>query len=235
MWWAHPARGLAFGNMDDEYQDWAGGPGVTNLVGGAGNGRHFDDLVVSGASATWPFAPTYTSDATQGSFTNRQSLKLDGTGASVNVPYWVIPNSTSDLIKVADTSAGGTAVKITGVSSTGVLTYATGTIDPNVGTDYQRLGNTPTSGIGAKCFPSVIVSPVLRGRANISISAVYSGTGWVYEIKRLLKTDDVLKQDIDFTKDKAGDQMQDQPFGIAFFNNSNYQHGIKPNLVLKFK
>jgi len=28
--------------------------------------------------------------------------------------------------------------------------------------------------------------------------------------------------------------LQDQPFGIAFFNNSNYQHGIKPNLLLKF-
>jgi hypothetical protein len=229
MWWAHPTRGLVYGNMDDEYQDWAGGPGVTNLVGGSGNGRHFDDLIVSGASATWPYAPTYTSDATQGSANNTQNLKLDGTGAVVAVPLWIIPNSTSDVIKVADTLAGGTAVKITGVSSTGVLTYATGSIDPNIGTDYQRLGNTPTSTIGPKCFPSVILSPVLRGRADISISAVYTGTGWVYEYKRLLKTGDVLKQDVDFTS------LQDQPFGVAYFNNSNYQHGIKPNLVLKFK
>jgi hypothetical protein len=235
MWWAHPARGLAYGNMDDEYQDWAGGPGVTNLVGGSGNGRHFDDLVVNGASATWPNAPTYTADATQGSANNRQNLKLDGTGAAVTVPLWVIPNSTSDYIKVADTLAGGTAVKITGVSSTGVLTYATGSIDPNTGTDYKRLGNTPTSGIGAKCFPSVIISPVLRGRADISMIAVYTGTGWVYEYKRLLKTPDVLKQDIDFTYGMVDGKMQDQEFGVAIWNKSNYQHGIKPNLKLIFK
>ncbi len=229
MWWAHPARGLVFGNMDDEYQDWAGGPGVTNLVGGSGNGRHFDDLVVSGASATWPYAPTYTADATQGSFNNTQNLKLDGTGATVAVPLWILPNSTSDVIQIADTAAGGTAVKITAVSSLGVLTYATGTLDPNVGTDYQRLGTTPTSPDGPKVIPSVILSPVKNGRADISMTAVYTGTGWVYEFKRLLKTADVLKQDVDFTS------LQDQPFGIAFFNNSNYQHGIKPNLILKFK
>lgn len=229
MWWAHPSKGLAYGIMDDNYQDWAGGPSITNLVGGSGNGRHADDLVVSGASATWPYGPTYTADATQGSFNNTQNLKLDGTGATVAVPLWIIPNSTSDYIKVADTSAGGTAVKITAVSSTGVLTYATGTLDPNTGTDYQRLGTTATSGIGAKCIPSVIISPLLRGRADISLSAVYTGTGWVYEYKRLLKTADVLKQDVDFSS------LQDQPFGLAFFNSSNYQHGIKPNLLLKFQ
>lgn len=229
MWWAHPARGLAYGNMDDEYQDWAGGPGVTNLVGGSGNGRHFDDLVVSGASTTWPYAPTYTSDATQGSANNRQNLKLDGTGTSVSVPMWIIPNSTGDYLKVADTLAGGTAVKITGVSSTGVLTYSTGTIDPNVGTDYQRTGSAVTGPTAAKSFPGVIISPVKNGRADISMTAVYSGTGWVYEFKRLLKTADVLKQDVDFTS------LQDQFFGVAYFNKSNYQHGIKPNLVLKFK
>ncbi len=229
QWWAHPARGLAFGNMDDEYQDWAGGPTVTNLVGGSGNGRHFDDLVVSGSSTTWPFAPTYTSDATQGSANNRQSLKLDGTGTSVNVPMWIIPNSTGDYIKVADTLAGGAAVKITAVSSTGVLTYAGGTIDPTVGTDYQRTGDAVTGPTAVKGIPSVILSPVLRGRADISLSAVYTGTGWIYEYKRLLKTGDVLKQDVNFSS------LQDQPFGVAFFNKSNYQHGIKPNLVLKFK
>ena len=229
MWWAHPTRGLVFGNMDDEYQDWAGGPGVTNLVGGSGNGRHMDDLVVSGASATWPYAPTYTADATQGSFNNTQNLKLDGTGATVAVPLWIIPSSTSDIIKIADTAVGGAAVKITAVSSLGVLTYATGTLDPNVGTDYQRLGTAVNSADGPKVIPSVILSPVKNGRADISMTAVYTGTGWIYEFKRLLKTGDVLKQDVDFTS------LQDQPFGVAFFNNSNYQHGIKPNLMLKFQ
>ncbi len=229
MWWAHPSRGLMYGNMDDEYQDWAGGPGVTNLVGGSGNGRHFDDLVVSGASSTWPNAPTYTSDPTQGSVNNTQNLKLDGTGATVAVPMWVIPNVASDIIKVEDTLAGGAARKITAVSSAGVLTYSGGTIDPTVGTDYQRTGDAVTGPTAAKGFPSVIISPVKNGRADINLSAVYTGSGWIYEYKRLLKTTDALKQDIDFSS------LQDQPFGVAFFNGSNYQHGIKPNLMLKFK
>lgn len=229
MWWAHPARGLMYGNMDDEYQDWAGGPGVTNLVGGSGNGRHFDDLVVSGASSTWPFAPTYTADATQGSANNTQNLKLDGTGATVAVPMWIIPNVAADIIKVEDTLAGGAARKITAVSSTGVLSYSGGTVDPNAGTDYQRSGDPVTGPTAAKGFPSVIISPVKNGRADISMSAVYTGSGWIYEYKRLLKTADVLKQDIDFSS------LVDQPFGVAFFNGSNYQHGIKPNLMLKFQ
>jgi len=230
MWWAHPARGLAYGNMDDEYQDWAGGPTYSNLVGGSANGRHFDDLVpTTTPNTSYPYAPTYTSDATQGSVNNRISLKPDGIGSAINVPMWVIPNSTSDYVKVEDTLAGGSARKITAVSSTGVLTYSGGTIDPNVGTDYQRTGNAVTGPTAAKSIPGSIISPVLRGRADIGLSAVYTGTGWVYEYKRLLKTTDALKQDVDFTS------LQDQFFGVAYFNKSNYQHGIKTNLVLKFK
>lgn len=229
MWWGHPNRGFAYGIMDDNYQDWAGGPGVTSLVGGSGNGRHFDDLVVSGASATWPFAPTYTADATQGSINNRQSLKLDGTGATVTVPLWATISNNVDFLKISDTASGGTAVKITGVSSTGVLSYAGGTIDPNTGTDYQRIGDPVTGDIGSKCIPGVIISPVKNGRADITMSAVYTGTGWIYEYKRLLKTGDVLKQDVDFSS------LADQPFGIAVWDRSNYQHGIQPNLLLKFK
>ncbi|MBK7302232.1 MAG: hypothetical protein IPI90_03065 [Saprospiraceae bacterium] len=153
QWWLHPNRGFFFDNMDDNYQDWAGGPAVTNLVGGSGNGRHFDDLVVSGASTTWPFAPSYTSDATQGSFNNRQNLKLDDTGSVVTVPLWVVPNESNyDFIKGTDTLSGGRAVKITSVSSTGVLTYAGGTIDPSVGTDYQRIGTFGPVELGQKVF-----------------------------------------------------------------------------------
>lgn len=230
MWWGHPNRGLAFNFMDDNYQDWAGGPAVISLVGGSGNGRHFDDLVVSGASTTWPFAPTYTADATQGSTNNRQSLKLDGTGAAVNVPLWIIPNATNyDKILDTDINSGGKAVKITGVSSTGVLTYDGGTIDPNVGTDFQRIGDAVTGDIGSKSIPGVILAPILKGRADIPCVAIFTGTGWVWEFKRLLKTGDVLKQDVDFSS------LQDQPFGLAIWNKSNYQHAIQPNLVLKFK
>lgn len=230
MWWAHLCRDAQFNQMDDNYQDWAGGPGVTNLAGGNGNGRHVDDIVVNGTSTTWPNRPTYTSSPAQGAFNNRQSLKLDGTGASVNVPMWVIPTATNaSFLLASDTLPGGTAVKITGVSSTGVLTYATGTIDPNVGTDYQRATDTINGGIGAKCIPSVILAPLVGGRADIVCGAKYTGTGWVVELKRKLKTADVLKQDVDFST------LEDQPFGYAIFDASNYQHAIQPGLLLKFK
>ena len=230
MWWGHQNRGLAYNFMDDNYQDWAGGPAVTSLVGGSGNGRHFDDLVVSGASATWPFAPTYTSDASQGSISNRQTLKLDGTGASVTVPLWVIPNGTNVLTYLAsDIAASGKARKVTAVSSTGVLTYDGGTIDPAADKEYQRTGDPVTGGVGTKCMPGNILLPVLKGRADIPCTAVYTGKGWVWEYKRLLKTADVLKQDVNFSS------LGDFPFGIAIWDKSNYQHAIKPGLALKFK
>lgn len=229
MWWMQPSKGLSYGQMDDNYQDWAGGPAITNLTGGNANGRHVDDVAVTSTSTTWPNRPVYSADATQGSFANTQNLKLDGTGATVAVPLYVIPNSTSSYINIADTTTGGAAKKVTAVSSTGVLTYSGGTIDPNTGTDYQRLGDAATSEIGAKCFPSVIVSPLKNGRADINCATTYTGSGYIVEYKRKLKTGDVLKQDIDFSS------LQDQPFGFAVWNRSNYQHAIQPNLMLKFQ
>ncbi len=229
MWWMQPSKGLSYGKMDDNYQDWAGGPAITNLTGGNANGRHVDDVAVTSTSTTWPNRPAYSADATQGSFANTQNLKLDGTGATVAVPLYVIPNSTSNYINIADTTTGGAAKKVTAVSSTGVLTYSGGTIDPNTGTDYQRLGTAATSEIGAKCFPSVIVSPVKNGRADIDCVTTYTGSGYIVEYKRKLKTGDVLKQDIDFSS------LQDQPFGFAVWNRSNYQHAIQPGLILKFQ
>ncbi|HEY5326713.1 MAG TPA: ethylbenzene dehydrogenase-related protein [Mucilaginibacter sp.] len=230
MWWGHLSRDLIFNQIDDEYQDWAGGPGVTSLVGGSGNGRHVDDLVVTGASTTWPYAPAYTTAAPQGALNNKQTLKLDGTGAKVSVPMWIIPSAASYYyILASDTLAGGKAAKITGVSSTGVLTYNGGTIDPTTGTDYQRTGDAVYGGDGPKCFPSYIASPLIGGQADITGAAVYTGSGWTVEYKRLLKTADVLKQDVDFSS------LQDQPFGFAIWNQSNNQHGIQPYLTLTFK
>jgi hypothetical protein len=233
MWWAHLSRDVLFNQMDDNYQDWAGGPAVVNLVGGSGNGRHVDGITVNGASKTWPFPPTYTSvNPPQGASNNRQTLKmkLNGADTSVTVPAWFIPNATNYYyILATDTLPGGKAVKITGVDSTGLLTYAGGTIDPTVGTDYQRVGDPVTGGDGPKCFPSYIASPLLGGRADITCSAVYTGTGWIVEIKRKLKTGDTLKQDVDFSS------LQDQQFGLAIWDKDNNQHGIQPNLTLKFK
>lgn len=227
MWWCHLNKDLVTNQMDDQYQDWAGGPSVTDTVGGSGNGRHADDLVPPS-----PFTTSYVNTNTNlsnGAFNNTQSLKLDGTGASVSVPKWVIPNATNQLYYLAtDTLAGGKAVKITGVSSTGVLTYATGTIDPNGDAGY--LDNTGTApSVGNKFIPSFISAPLTGGRGDITAVGKYTGTGWIVEYKRLLKTPDVLKQDIDFSS------LNDQPFGIAIFNSSNYQHGIQPNLLLKFQ
>ena len=54
MWWCRLNKELPLSQMDDEYQDWAGGPAVTDTVGGNGNGRHADDLV-----PPTPFTSTY--------------------------------------------------------------------------------------------------------------------------------------------------------------------------------
>jgi hypothetical protein len=229
MWWMQPSKGLSYGKMDDNYQDYAGGQAITNITGGNANGRHVDDLVVGSTATVWPFRPVYTTDASQGSFANTQNLKLDGTGTTVAVPLYIIPGSTSNYITNADTVTGGVAKKVTAVSSTGVLTYSGGTLDPNTGSDYQRLGSSAISEVGAKCIPSVVSSPLKNGRADIDCSTVYTGTGYIVEYKRKLKTADVLKQDIDFTS------LQDQPFGFAVWNRSNYQHAIQPNLMLKFQ
>lgn len=229
MWWCHLNKDLVTNQMDDEYQDWAGGPSVTDTVGGSGNGRHADDLIPPS-----PFSSTYINTNTNpsnGAFNNTQSLKLDGTGASVSVPKWVVPDAVKAAYYLAtDTLAGGKAIRVTGVSSIGVLTLAGGaTIDPTGKSEYLDNAGTDPS-VGAKCFPSFIAAPLTGGRSDITATGIYTpGKGWVLEYKRLLKTSDLLKQDIDFSS------LQDQPFGVAIFNSSNYQHGIKPNLLLKFQ
>jgi hypothetical protein len=232
MWWGRlgfMSKDASVNQMDDNYQDWAGGPGVTNLVGGSGNGRHVDGIVVSGASTTWPFAPTYTTSPTQGEVNNSQNLKLDGTGVSVAVPIWVIPATSTNFIMISDTTSGK-AKKVIAVSSSGVLTLNDGsTIDPNANAEYQRASSSPTGGTAAKAIPSFIAVPLIGGRADIACSAVYTGTGWVVEYKRALKTSDALKQDVDFSS------LKDQQFGLAIWDKSNYQHGIQPNLLLKFQ
>ncbi len=227
MWWCHLNKDLVTNQMDDWYQDWAGGPSVTDTVGGAGNGRHADDLIPPS-----PFTTTYTNtntSTTNGAFNNSQSLKINGTGASVTVPKWIVPGATSQLYYLAtDTLAGGRALKVTAVDSNGVLTYTGGTLDPNG--DAGFIDNTGTGTIiGNKCFPSFMSAPLTGGRGDFTATGIYTGTGWVLEFRRALKTGDVLKQDVDFTN------LTDQPFGLAVFNSANYQHAIQPNLLLKFQ
>jgi hypothetical protein len=233
MWWGRlgfMSKDASLNQIDDNYQDWAGGPAITNLTGGNANGRHVDGIVPDGTkSATWPYRPNYTTSPTQGEVSNSQNLKLDGTGATVAVPIWVIPNSNTNFILVADTTSGR-AKKVVAVSSAGVLTLSDATtIDPNASTDYKRPDNTATGATAAKSIASFIGVPLIGTRADITGIAVYTGSGWVVEYKRALKTSDVLNQDVDFS------DLQDKQFGVAIWNRSNYQHGINPNLVLKFK
>lgn len=229
MWWSHLGRDVLFGQMDDNFQDWAGGPSVTNLVGGNGNGRHLDGQTVTGASGTWPGAPTYSS-RTDGSSNNRITLPLTGGSGNVNVPKYFIPGAAANYYAIKQSDIDNSTAKlITAVDVNGVLTYAGGTIDPNTDTGYQRTGDAVYGGDGPKCMPGYIAAPLIGERADITCQATYTGSGWIVEYKRALKTSDVLKQDIDFTS------LNDQEFGVAIWNKSNYQHGIKPNLVLKFK
>ncbi len=234
MWWgklgyitSDPSNNF----MDDNYQDYAGGPSVTNLTGGSANGRHVDGVYIDSATTfTWPNGPHYSVSPNQGEVKNSQSLKLDGTGAKVNVPMWIYKSvANAGFVLTADT-LNGKALKITAVASTGILTLSDGTtIDPTATTDYQR----PTDGVYGienKTLPAYFAQPLVGGRSDIKCSAVYTGAGWVVEYKRLLKTTDGLKQDVDFT----ANNYQDQPFGFAIWNQSNNQHGINPNLLLHF-
>ncbi len=234
MWWGrlgYMSKDASLHFMDDNYQDWAGGPTYTNVTGGDGNGRHVDGIYPDGTySTTWPYRPNYTKSPVQGEVSNSQNLKMNGTGSSVAVPIWVVPGAKSaGYILVTDTT-GGTAKKVMQVDSTGILTLSDGTtINPNAGTDYQRTGNPVTGPTAVNSIPSYIGVPLIGGRADITGAAVYTGTGWVVEYKRALKTGDNLNQDVDFTG------LQDHVFGIAIWNNSNNQHGIQPNLTLTFK
>jgi hypothetical protein len=235
MWWCHLPKDLLTNQMDDQYQDFAGGTQRTDTLGGNGNGRHADDLYPPNPpGSTWTSSyVNKNTNPSNGAFNNTQSLKMSDSTATVSVPKWVIPDAANKAYYLAtDTLSTGTAKLVTGVSKSGVLTYAGGgTIDPNGKPEYQDAAGTGTS-IGAKCIPSFISAPLTEGRADITATGVFTtGSGWVVEIKRALKTPDKfgLKQDIDFTS------LQDQQFGMAIFNSSNYQHGIQPNLVLKFK
>lgn len=236
MWWLKIGRDPLHAQFSDEYQDWAGGPSITNLVGGSGNGRRQDDQTVTGKSTTYPFGPTYSSNV-GGTSNNTQSLALTAKTpvTKVNVPKYIIPTQ-SDYYYILTSDTGGLAKRVIAVDTNGVLTLSdNSTIDPRIGSDYQRIGDPVYGGVGPKAIPSYWSAPLTNGRADITCKVTYTGTSWIIEWKRLLKTPGTLKQDIDFTNGMVEGQMQDQPFGVAIFNKSNYQHGIKPNLLLKFQ
>ena len=158
---------------------------------------------------------------------NVQSLVITGSSPAVtdSVPKYVNPAKSNYGWSLNSEITAGTAKTITAVSATGVLTLSDGsTIDPTVGTDYQRIG----LGIGAKSIPGLTINAYTGSRADISCKAVYTGSGWILEFTRALKTTDDI-YDVDFSS------LADQYFGIGIFENAQIAHSIKPNLVLKFK
>ncbi len=203
MWHYHLVKDAPYNQLSDEYQDWAGG-----LINS--NGRKRDNQL----------------KATDGTTTNTQNLVITGTTTIVAVPRWVIPNETHQkYILASDTLPGGKAKLIKAVNTEGVLSYDTGTINPNLGTDYQREG----AGVGQKCISSVMVSPFTGNRADITAVSTYTGTGYITEIKRKLKTEDKVNQDVDFSN------LEEKMFGVAVFNRADIAHAIKTNLKLIFK
>lgn len=170
-------------------------------------------------------------DAGNDVYTNN-TQKLDITGSSpainVSVPKYVIPgrinNGENGWILQSEID-GGTAKTVTAVDANGVLTLSdNSTIDPNAGTDYQRVG----TGMGAKAISGITINTYTGSRGDISCKAIYTGTGWILEFKRALNTTDAV-YDIDFSS------LADQYFGFAIFENSQIAHSIKANLKLVFQ
>ena len=158
---------------------------------------------------------------------NRQNLVIAGSSpaVTVTVPTYVIPGRTNNYWVLATEVTAGTAKLVTAVAANGVLTLSDATtIDPNVGTDYQRVG----LGHGARAIAGIIISSFSGSRGDISANAIHTGSGWILEFKRALKTADAVN-DIDLSS------LADQYFGCSIFDNVDAAHAIKPNLVLKFK
>jgi Ethylbenzene dehydrogenase len=143
----------------------------------------------------------------------------------ISVPKYIIPGKNNYGWILQAEIDNSTAKTVTAVDANGVLTLSDATaIDPNVGTDYQRVG----AGVGQKAIPGLTIDKYTGSRADIPCKATYTGSGWILEFQRALKTADLVN-DIDFSS------KNDQYFGFAIFENAQIAHSIKPNLVLKFK
>lgn len=160
-----------------------------------------------------------TGDATGSAGYADNKVTLNNGSSDVSVPKYVMPN-TNSYFWINSDDIGTTALEVIAVNSNGVLTLSdNSTIDPNNDSRY-------TQGSGTRRVPSVITSAFTGGRADIDIQAVFTGSGWVCEVTRLLNTGDA--DDVIF------DPATELPFGFAIFNNAAIAHGIKTNLVMKF-
>lgn len=169
------------------------------------------------------------SDAGTGGYSNNtQKLVITGSmpAVTVDVPKYVIPSKTRYNWILGSEISDGTAKVVTAVDENGILTLSDGTtIDPNTDVAYQREGK----GVGAKAIPYIYMSAFEGSRGDITCKAIHTGTGWILEYKRALKTADTERKDIDFSS------LADQNFGFAIFENAQIAHAIKANLLLKFQ
>ncbi len=150
---------------------------------------------------------------------NKQTLN-NGTD-DVSVPLYVVPDGT-DYYWIPEAQLDQEAKKVTAVDADGILTLeGGGTIDPTGDTGYDQ-------GTGNKRFPSILTRDFLGERADLTIMAKHTGTGWVAEFTRKLDTTDPW----DIVFDPAG---ADVPFGFAICSNAAIAHGIKPGLTMTFE
>lgn len=185
----------------------------TTAVGGFSSGRKSDAL--NAAQIATPLA----------SSTNSQKLLPTGsTGTTkIDVPWYVIPDKTGKIVITQADIDSKVAKLVTAVDLNGVLTLEGGaTINPNTTpADYALTGSK-------KIF-SVINRGVITGsKGDVMTYATYvDKKGWVIEVKRSILTDD-KSFDVQF------DTTKEYKFGFAIFDNGNGEHGLKPDLTLKF-
>jgi len=159
-----------------------------------------------------------TGDEGGSGYANNSQTLFNGS-VDVSVPLYVVPNGT-DYYWISVDDFGGSAKLVESVDEMGVLTLVGGaTIDPNGDTGYAQ-------GSGDKRIPSVTTHAFTGGRADIDITAVYTGTGWICEFTRLLDTGD--------GDDVVFDITAELDFGLAIFDNAAIAHGIKPGLKMNF-
>lgn len=191
----------------------------------------YTDGTVSGRKSDT--TTNYINPATQKAYTsaektNSQSLTVTGKTYKMTVPMYILTTATGIPAITQDDIDKGRAKKVTAVNETGVLTYDGGILTPAVG------GGTinPSDGY-SKTGTKRIFSVINRGKLEGSIGDVMTYAnyidkkGWVIEVVRSLST-------LDKVRDTQFDIAKSYQFGFAVFDNGNGEHGVKPDLKLKF-
>ena len=160
-----------------------------------------------------------TGDAGGSGYSDNKVTLNNGT-ADVSVPKYIVPGRTNYYWIGEDEIMSGVAKEVTAVDADGILTLADlSTLDPSTGGFEEATGNMRVPSVTTKAFTG--------GRADISISTIHTGTGWIAEFSRKLDTGDPTDVVFDPTKELA--------FGLATFDNAAIAHAIKPNLLMKFE